>query len=323
MGASLFPDLIMLLLRRFLAALTAPLIASVPAAFVEFAVAGQMPANFSDFLPVLHVVSRFGFAAALVIGVPAILALQRFRRFSFWSVLALGATLGVVVAVAVPLSGAPGTLGFTLACCALPGAVGAAWFWWIGGWSASPALPQDVGSDSDHGSLGATRWRRGVLVALATVALGSAAALLIPRQDLTGVSSAELQRRARLRPRSRADLFSAQQWEAAQARELGPGREHMKPILDRYFPNGTGIIPLDEKLLTRVTFIGMSVREVRELLSPSRYETNQPFGALHYGMWPTKHCAQSALILEFEPDRDLERRIVAEGIGRGVVLCVE
>ncbi len=175
----------MLILRRFLAALTAPLIASVPAAFVEFAVAGQMPANFSDFLPVLHVVSRFGFAAALVIGVPAILALQRFRRFSFWSVLALGATLGVVVAVAVPLSGAPGTIGFTLACCALPGAVGAAWFWWIGGWSASPALPQDVGSDSDRGSLGATRWRRGVLVALATVALGIAAALLIPTPDLT------------------------------------------------------------------------------------------------------------------------------------------
>ena len=286
--------------------------------------AGQVPASFSDFLPVLLVVSRFGFAAALVVGVPAILALQRFRRFSFWSVLALGATLGVVAAVAVPLSGGPGSIGFTLACCVLPGALGAAWFWWSGGWAASPALRQGVGSESDHGSLGAMRWRRGVLVALATVALGFAAALLIPRQDLTGVSSAELQRRARLRPRSRADLFSAQQWEAAAAREPYPGLEHTTPIFDRYFPKGTGIIPLDEKLLARVTFVGMSVREVRELLGPSRSETNQPFGTLHFGMWPMKRdCAQPALILKFEPDRDLERRIVAEGIGRGVALCVE
>lgn len=136
----------MFILRRFLAALTAPLIASVPAAFAEFAVAGQVPASVSDFLPVLLVVSRFGFAAAIVIGVPAIFALQRFRRFSFWSVLALGATLGVMVAVAVQLSGGRGSIGFTLACFVLPFAAGAAWFWWIGGWAASPALRQGVGS---------------------------------------------------------------------------------------------------------------------------------------------------------------------------------
>lgn len=311
----------MLILRRFIAFLAAPLIASVPAAFAEFAVAGQVPAGLGEFLPVLLLVSRFGFAAAIVVGIPAILVLSRFRRFSFWSVLALGATLGLVVALVVGFSLVPRTIGWALVFCVLPGAVGAACFWWIGGWSASPAIPRTVEPGASSRPPGANRWWQ-LLVALAAVAMGLAAVALIPRPFPIGVSSAELQRRARLRPHSRSDLFSAQQWEAAEAREPHPGLEGMHPIFDRYFPNGSGIIPLDEKLLTRVTFVGMRVREVRELLGPSRNETNQPFGGLQYGMWPmVRDCAQPLLNLRFEPDMNLEPRIVAEVIERRLVLC--
>lgn len=147
--------------------------------------------------------------------------------------------------------------------------------------------------------------------------------MLVPVRSWEGVSSAELQRRVRLRPRGPAELFTGAQWQAAMERQPEPRRDYQKQVFERRFPEGKGVIPLDEKLLTRVSFVGMSLSEVRELLGPSRTDTDQPFGELIYGMWPmVEACEQPALILRFEPDRELERRVVSEVIKRRIVICV-
>lgn len=127
----------MRILRRLIAFLAAALVAGLPAAFAEFADFGQTTPGVGEFLLVLLFVSRFGIAAAVLLGVPAVILLLRVKRFSFWSVLALGATIGAVVAIYVQLAIAPVSVSWSLLYCVLPGAVGAACFWWVGGWSAN------------------------------------------------------------------------------------------------------------------------------------------------------------------------------------------
>ncbi len=130
----------MLVLRRVIAFLVAPLVAGLPAAFAEFAAFGRTASSVGEFFLVLLFVSRFGIAAAIVLGIPAVLLLRRCSRFSFWSALALGAALGAVVALYVQATVVSVSIGWSLLYCVLPGAVGAACFWWVGGWSANNSL---------------------------------------------------------------------------------------------------------------------------------------------------------------------------------------
>ena len=135
----------MRIFRRLIAFLVAPLVAGLPAAFAEFAGSGRTAPDVGEFLLVLLFVSRFGIAAAILLGIPAVILLLRAKRFSFWSALALGAALGAVVASYVQLTIVPVSVSWSLLYCVLPGAAGAACFWWVGGWSANNSLQRTIG----------------------------------------------------------------------------------------------------------------------------------------------------------------------------------
>jgi hypothetical protein len=135
----------MVTVRRVVSFLIAPLVAGVPGAVLEFASHGRVPTSAADFLLVLVFVSRFGFVAAVIGGIPAFLLLKHYSRLTFLSVALLGAALGACVAIWVSLAVAPVQAGWSLIYIVLPGAVAGAVFWWLGGWPSNPSLKRTNG----------------------------------------------------------------------------------------------------------------------------------------------------------------------------------
>ena len=107
------------------------------------------------------------------------------------------------------------------------------------------------------------------------------------------------------------DVFSEERWtELEESIRARFGADALTPGFRK-----PAYLPLDLDLLERVSFVGLPVADLDEVLRtvPPPYMPDQPWGSASWKMWPfPDRCHIASLRLEWEPDDDFVARVVRE-----------